>query len=139
MRPGFEQFEHTADLGTRVWAASQTELIAPATVGFYACIGDVIPGAALADQTIDITGDDPAYLLHDYLSELLARFESGQRVAIPQLVEHYDETGLVVAVRWHALDEQRSAPHREVKAITYHELSVARTPDGWEAVFIVDI
>ena len=42
MNAGFELFEHTADLGVRVYAASLPELLAPATAGFYACIGTLV-------------------------------------------------------------------------------------------------
>ena len=43
---GFELFDHTADVGIRVWAATMPELVRPAGAGLYTAIGELAPGDA---------------------------------------------------------------------------------------------
>ena len=41
MTPGYELFDHTADIGVRVWAPSLAKLIPPASEGLYAVLGEL--------------------------------------------------------------------------------------------------
>jgi SHS2 domain-containing protein len=38
-----------------------------------------------------------------------------------------------------AVDFSRSEVHEEVKAVTYHQLSVKQAADGWTATVIFDV
>jgi len=50
-----------------------------------------------------------------------------------------DESGLKAVAWGEPLEPERHGRSHEVKAITYHELKVERTADGWLAEVIVDI
>lgn len=139
MDSSFELFDHTADIGVRVRAATQAGLIEPAIQGLYAVIGDLLPAGTARSETLALSGDDAAYLLRDYLAELLLALERRHEVFELDEVAEFSDQRLVVRGRMSALDSQRSVLEREVKAVTYHELSVRRVADGYEAVFIVDI
>ena len=132
MKPSYELFDHTADMGIRVRAATLPELLAPAGDGLYTVIGELVPGGESEPITFDLTGDEPATLLRDYLAELLILFESDGRIAASVEESTFDEHRLTV-------DRKRSILCREVKAITYHELDIRTIPGGHEATFIVDI
>jgi SHS2 domain-containing protein len=54
-------------------------------------------------------------------------------------VEVFDDRRLAARAATAAVDHERSDFAHEVKAITYHELEVRRTADGFEARVIVDI
>ncbi len=136
---GFELFDHTADVGIRAWAATMPELVRPAGAGLYAAIGELAPGDAANSVAWAWTGDDAAVLLRDYLAELLTLFERDQLIVThPDVVEFTPER-LVVRAKTHRIDEDRSALDREVKAVTYHDLSVRPIDGGYEATLIVDI
>ncbi len=139
--PGFELFDHTADVGVRVVAPSREALIAPAIDGLYATIGELVPAAGepASIERIELAGDDEAYLLRDLLQRLLLRFETAQLLATDVRVGEFGKDRLRVDVVWRALDRQRSALLREVKAVTYHELQIESSADGHSARFIVDI
>ena len=139
MEPSFELFDHTADMGIRVQAATLPELPAPAGEGLYAVIGGLVAGQVAAPVTVDLRGDDPAVLLRDYLNELLILFDRDQRRATSLDVAVFDDRRLAATVRTAHLDRDRSAYTREVKAITYHELDIRSIPGGYEATVIVDI
>jgi len=51
----------------------------------------------------------------------------------------FTEGRLTVGARSSAVDVERSVYLREVKAITYHELSLRPIEGGYEASMIVDI
>lgn len=138
VEPSFELFEHTADLGVRVRAASRAELVAPAIDGLYAAIGGVEPDAATQGRTLDFTGDDPALLLRDLLAEVLYLFENQHLLVVGTTVDVFDGCHLRVHVQLAPVPADASFD-REVKAVTYHALSIAPVADGYEAVFIVDI
>src|SRR5215211_6616990 len=73
----FELFEHTADLGLRVHADSQEELFVEAARGLLAMlVANPQEVRAVDSKTISLTADEPAYLLFDWLNELLYAFET---------------------------------------------------------------
>lgn len=139
MAIGYELFDHTADIGVRVRASSLAGLIAPATEGFYATIGEVIATADGNAYPLALPGDDPAFLLRDYLAELLHLFSTRQVRMTDVNVEEFTPRRLAVTGQARPIDPAASAFEREVKAVTYHELAIRSVTDGFEATYIVDI
>jgi SHS2 domain-containing protein len=142
----FELFDHTADMGIRVRAPTLAELIAPATEGLYAVIGEVVgaddatrSAGADAARTFELVGDDPALLLRDYLAEVLYVFDVEHRRLIEVQAREFTAQRLVVTAECRPIDETRSVLAREVKAVTYHELAIRPVAGGYEATLIVDI
>ena len=135
----FELFEHTADLGLRVHANSLQELFIDAARGLLvmhvANPNDVRP---LESKTISLTADGPAYLLFDWLSELLYAFET-DKLLFSDFELKIDGNNLTAICRGEPMDQTRHRMEHEVKAITYHGLRVEQTASGWEAEVIVDI
>ncbi|MCK4340472.1 MAG: archease [Phycisphaerae bacterium] len=135
----YEFFDHTADIGVRVRAPSLPGLIEPCTEGLYAIIGEIATAGEPTARTIDISGDDPAIMLRDYLAELLYLFDEGRRCFTDIDAREFTPERLVVAGQARPVDKARSFFEREVKAITYHELAIRPVTDGYEATYIVDI
>ena len=136
----YEIFEHTADLGLRVAAPDLEGLLTEAARGLFSIIvenlDDVRPTRRV---TFDIPGDDPPYLLFDWLAELLYLFDARHLVLRDFKVCIDAGEGLRGEAWGEPLDRERHRLDHEVKAITYHELDVSRTENGWQAVVIVDI
>lgn len=134
-----EVFEHTADLGLRVKAASFAALLAEAAQGLFEIIagdlGQIRPRLA---RSFAIEGADPAYLLLDWLGELHAAFEI-DRLLLCAFEVAVHERGLTATARGEPYDPAVHTLAHEIKAITQHELDVRQTPAGWEATLIVDI
>jgi SHS2 domain-containing protein len=135
----YETFEHTADLGLRVTAADLPELFREAARGLFSIIvADPSTIVGREEQRLEIAGANRDELLFDWLNELLYLFES-RRVLLAEFDVELDASGLRGAVRGEPWDPDRHPLEHEVKAITYHELKVERTADGWLAEVIVDI
>lgn len=139
MTPGYELFDHTADIGIRVWAPTLPELIRPATEGLYAVLGNLATGSDSVARTIEFRGDDAALLLRDYLAELLFIYDSGRRQLTEVQAREFTAQHLVVNGQARIVDQNRSVLAHEVKAVTYHELAVRPLPNGFEATCILDI
>ena len=111
----------------------------PAARGLYAVVGDLVPIREVKSVSYEMRDSDKSILLRDYLGELLILLEREKRMITAIEESAFDESRLVVTAMAAAVDDKRSAYHREVKAITYHELDIKVTPGGYEATIIVDI
>lgn len=134
-----ELFEHTADLGLRATATDLNGLFAEMAKALLAATVEN-PEAVRAEAaaTIEIAGDDREYLLFDWLKELLYRFDA-HHTAYTRFDVTVRPDGLTATAWGEPVDPARHLLNHEVKAVTYHGLTVEQTPDGWRAEVIVDI
>jgi SHS2 domain-containing protein len=134
-----ELFEHTADLGLRVNAADLNTLFAEAAEClFSAVLEDVSTVQPLTEFTVELQGTDREFLLFDWLRDLLMKWDE-DHVVFGKFEVNVRENGLTGKAWGEPLDRDRHQLAHEVKAITYHELKVQQTPEGWVAEVIVDI
>jgi SHS2 domain-containing protein len=135
----YEFFEHTADLGLRVRAPDLDTLFAEAGQALFAAIvenlTDVRPTQSVAVQ---LTETDRELLLFDWLKELLYRFDA-EGLVFGRFEVRVRPDGLEGTAWGEPLDPARHVLGHEVKAITYHGLTVEQSADGWLAEVIVDI
>ena len=132
-------FDHTADMGIRIRAASLPELLEPARQGLYAAVGELFGTGDPIPLALNLEGESAPVLFRDYLGELLALFDRDARIVVGLEAKEFNDRLLEVVLQTAPVDEERSVYHREVKAVTYHELDIRTIPGGYEAVFIVDI
>ena len=134
-----ETFEHTADLGLRIRAPDLNTLFAEAGAALFSAIVDDLRTVQPVQKfEVGLAGEDRDYLFFDWLNELLFQYET-EHVVFGKF-EVLVQAGGLHGVAWgEKLDPSRHALTHEVKAITYHELKVEETPDGWLAEVIVDI
>ncbi len=135
----YEFFEHTADLGLRIRAATQEDIFVDAARALtHAIVENPESIQPLEPAELSIAGDDRALVLFDWLNELLYRFEVDHRVYGKFEVE-INPGGLKASIWGEPVDRERHRLAHEVKAITYHGLKFVRENDGWMAEVIVDI
>jgi SHS2 domain-containing protein len=136
-----ETYEHTADLGLRIFASDLPDLFRTAAAGLF----DVIvanPEAIRVEQieSFSLSSSSIEDLLADWLNELIFRCETGHR-----LYHRFDVTldesscRLEATIRGEPIDRERHLMDHEVKAATRHELSIRRGEGGWIAELILDI
>jgi SHS2 domain-containing protein len=134
-----ELFEHTADLGLRAAAPDLDTLFAEAAAClFTAVVEDISTVRPTTAVRIELAGSDTEFLLFDWLKELLYRFDA-DHLLFGRFEVRVRADGLTATAWGEPLDPARHLLNHEVKAITYHELKVERTGDGWLAEVIVDI
>lgn len=135
----YEVFEHTADLGLRISNDSLEGLFVDAARGMFSLIVPELPSVELRETVpITLNADASDYLLFDWLNELLYLFDA-QRLLLAGFEVTLDENGLSALAQGEVYDPSRHRLEHEVKAITYHDLTLEQTAKGWQAELIVDI
>lgn len=85
--------------------------------------------------SLELTADDAASLLADWLRELLFLHETRHADYARATFDRLGETVLEARVQ----TEPAAPAVREIKGVTYHELRVERADGGWEARVIFDV
>ena len=131
----FEEIEHTADWAYRVRSKNLAELFVAAAFGLYSLVGmELAPGTHIT-RYIQLQAIDYESLLVAWLNELLYYHES-EGLGFEQIqIEHLDETSLQAKITG-ALIQQW---FKEIKAVTYHDLSIRETEWGWEVTIVLDV
>jgi SHS2 domain-containing protein len=135
----YEIVPHTADIGLRITAPNLDALLSEAGRAFYSVIVanlDAVEPRSSIEFRID--GRDPAYLLADWLNELLFVFETKQLLLCTFEVK-VNSDGIQATARGETYEEGRHLLDHEVKAVTYHGLRVEPVNGEWIAEVILDI
>jgi len=134
-----ETFEHTADLGLRICAGDLPELFAEAGRALFSAIVEDLDTVRPASEVqLNIEAEQLDDLLRDWLAELLYRFHA-ERMLFSQFDVALEGAVLTATARGEPVDPDRHVIEGELKAVTYHGLTVEQQPDGtWLAEVIVD-
>jgi SHS2 domain-containing protein len=134
-------FDHTADIGLEIEAADLPSLFLEASRAVLGWLGRFSPSdAPAAPEATSFHGRDAADLLVDWLSEVLYRAQDLRQIPGPDPVLEFRGNRLEARVRWLAVDAASSCIDRELKAATYHRLSVTGSADeGFRATVIFDV
>ncbi len=137
--PPFEVLEHTADVGLRVYGRSLPELFANAGLGLMALAVEEQAIQPKERLSLAASGADAEEMLVNWLSEILY-FVDAEGWLFCRFSIHRMEDN---ALQGEGYGERRDPASRSravaVKAVTYHQISVSRSGDGWEAVVYFDI
>lgn len=135
---GFEIVEHTADTGIRGWGSNHEELFANMAKGLFKIIGGEATVSPTQSRALHLEAENPNELLHDWLETLNALHQIQH-----ELYTHFDlniqDNRLKATVSGGAMDEATGDFGTEVKAVTWHDLSIQQTPTGLEAYVLLDI
>jgi SHS2 domain-containing protein len=133
----FEFFDHTADIGVRVFGTTLEELFVNAAAALYEAIG-ARKKEERRRKNITIKAESVEDLLHDWLAELL--FEFSARGVIYDEFEISNFKSQIIEATACAGPADLSEARAEVKAVTYHQLRVEQSVDGsWTATVIFDV
>lgn len=134
----FEEFEHAADLGLRVRGRTLEDLFANAAEGMLRSMaGDLSPCLGGQERLIEIEGLDQEHLLVRWLSEILYIFREGLAAAGVEF-----ETLGATKLRARCLLQELPAglkPHREIKLVTHHAVSIERKDGLYVAEVVFDV
>ncbi len=139
MKPSFDTFDHTADVGLHIRAPTPDQLLGPAADALYFVIGELYTTGPTQTMNFDLEATERSLLLRDYMGELLVLFEQERKIVTSTDRVRFDDNRLVATVQVASVDDQRSTYHHEVKAITYHALEIDEVEGGHEATVILDI
>ncbi|MDZ7261104.1 MAG: archease [candidate division KSB1 bacterium] len=138
-RKRYDQIEHTADLGIRVYGDSLKELFINAAYALFDTITDINSVKPSLAETVEIVAGDREELLVNWLSELNYLFFTEEMIFSKFDIEKLGDRYLKATARGEKLDPKRHEIFKEIKAVTYHELKIEQKKGRWEAQVIFDI
>ncbi len=136
--PPFWSFDHTADLGLLVRAGTMEELIIEAAKGLALLLVGEFPVTPAGWREIELEAPEVEILLADFLSELLALVTVEELVPVKLEIDRLSAESVKARAGFIRLKDLGGLK-REIKAVTYHGLSVAETPSGLEARLVLDV
>ena len=137
-QPRYRSTEHTADLGLVAYGETPKETFENAAYGMFDLMVDVSSTAETEAVDVRAEADDAPSLLVAFLNELLFLFETRRLVLVRFEVIEWDEATNLLARAWGSpLAEQE--PRDQIKAVTYHDMRVEKTDEGFEAEVLFDV
>ena len=145
-QPPYEILEHTADVGLKAHGQTLPELFANAARGMIALaleppvVSEVEPleASPLQSRPLSARGEDLEELLVHFLSEILYAVDAEGWYFSEFRIGTLEPTA-IEAEGWGERGERSAHRRVAVKAVTYHQVSVEQTAEGWEAVVYFDI
>jgi SHS2 domain-containing protein len=136
----FEEFEHTADAGLRVFGNDLREVLENAAEGMFSLIGAVqFEERDLVERRLEFPYSTAEEALLQWLRALLLEFDLRGFFPVRVSLE-LQPARAAASMHGIAFDPQRHALRTELKAVTEHGLHVKRRPGGGlEAEVIFDV
>lgn len=137
---GYELRDHTADVAVAATGPTLGAAFAAAADGMAAAMCDEIPDAGGERFPVELRAESREALLFDYLDELI--YQRDVREVLPvdneaEVVENGDgEWRLAGSASGVALTGLGA---RDLKAVTYSEMALEETDDGWRAYVVFDV
>ena len=131
---GFEEISHTADWSARVWAEDLPSLFVEAARAMNSLSGTVMGTGPRVTRTFEAEGPDVESLLVAFLSELVY-YQEQENLA-------FDVFDLRVAAQWLKAEmegAQIGSVEKAIKAVTYHNLKIENTAEGFETAVVFDV
>lgn len=130
-----EEIDHTADWSIRVRGRDLKELFGNAALGMAMLMADVDAIALDVERKVELEEFDTETLLVSWLTELLWFNEQTDAVFV-----HY-EIGKLTPKRLKATVRGGSAAGqwKHIKAVTFHDLNISQTDDGYEVTVVFDV
>jgi SHS2 domain-containing protein len=136
----YENLPHTADAAVRVRGESWEDLLEKSARAFYDVMTDerrVGPGTE--ERTVAVEGADHEEVLVAWLGEFLYFYEVHRLLFGGIAFEEATGERVRARLQGEAFDPERHEIKTEIKAVTYHGLSVRQEEGEWVAEVVFDL
>jgi SHS2 domain-containing protein len=144
--PNYTFFDHTADIGVEIFGRTKKELFANAVQALFDILiennnyeSKETQGTKEWRKIRTVEGADVEDLLINFLRELLYLFNGTGWVVDHCLVIECSNKRLVAQLIGEPYNQKKYLIKTEIKAVTYHGLSVVKNTSGWKARVIFDV
>jgi SHS2 domain-containing protein len=135
----YRVFDHTADLGVEIYGKTVKDLFANAAFAVFDILTDLNRVRVIEEKKITVEGEGWEDLLINYLREVLYLF-NGEGLLLKEFsIIDIDPHHLRGKVSGEVFDPLKHRMNKEIKAVTYHQITVRETPDGWVGRVIFDV
>ncbi|MFZ5803137.1 MAG: archease [Candidatus Omnitrophota bacterium] len=138
----FEYFEHTADVGIRVFAEDAKDLFYQGALAVVGVMVERRPGTKSAGGVMREFRLPQAALEEQFLRwlrELLYYFQV-EKFVFTGIRKFAQSSGsLIILAQGERFDPRFYQPGHEIKAVTYHRYQLISKGQGYESAFILDL
>ncbi len=138
MKQPFEIIDHTADMGITVYGETLEQVFTNAARGLFSLITDLDRIKPCITKKIDLRAHDREELLIAWLNELIYVFETEHLLFNQFKIKELTDNNLRAACGGQKIDNKTEI-YREIKAATYHMLSIENQTAGLTANIIFDL
>jgi SHS2 domain-containing protein len=131
---GFEEISHTADWSVRVWAEGLPSLFTEAARAMNSLAGTVTDKEKRLKRMFESEAPDIESLLVAFLSELVY-YQEQENLAFDTF--ELRVAGEILKVQMEGA--QIVSLDKAIKAVTYHNLKIEKTNEGFETTIVFDV
>ena len=130
--------DHTADFGIHVFGNSRKELFINSGHALFDLVSP--PGKIKGEKSlkVNVSGDDMIDLMINWLRELLYLWTGGEKLVRRIIHLEIHGSNIEAELSYDEFDPDLHEIRHEIKAITYHQAQVQKSPSCWEARIIFD-
>jgi SHS2 domain-containing protein len=139
----FRFLEHTADVYIAAYGKNLKEAFENAAAAMFETMTNLNQITPTKKDTVHTTARDEQALLYNWLEALLIKFDTTgmlcSKFKIHSLAQTRGHLALNATVWGEPFNPQKHLQKVGVKAITYHQMQIAKRPNQVEVRFILDI
>jgi len=135
----FRVLDHTADIGIVVNGRDLKTLFENAGHAFFHLLTDLRKVRPRVEKKVEVGAESLERMMVDWLSELLYLHDVENLLFKTFQVESVGKDGLRARVVGEPFQKETHVIKTEIKAVTYHQIRVAREKGGWRARIIFDL
>jgi SHS2 domain-containing protein len=135
----YQIIDHTADLGMVVRGGSVRDLFANAAYAMVDIMVEANKHGRRHKRNIAVEGEDYPDLMVRWLGEILYLFDAEKEVVRDIEITDLGPNRLEAVLTLTSLEKGCHEIKMEMKAVTYHQISVEKKNGDWEARIIFDI
>ena len=135
----YKLLDHTADIGIIAFGRDLPEAFGNAAYAMFDILTDMDRIEEADKSNLRVSASNTEELLVTWLDELLYRYETERFICKRFVINDMDDRSLSATVFGEKVDPARHEIKLEIKSVTYHQLRVEKTDDGWTAQVIFDV
>jgi SHS2 domain-containing protein len=132
----FEILPHTADSRIRVSGSDSEELFNAALKALAHLLKEDTAGKKEAEKSISLVSTDQTTLLVDFLNQVLTLSQINREIYTDAIFEELADKSVKAKI----FGEKVQKFDKDIKAVTYHEAEIKKSPEGGlETNIVLDI
>ena len=139
MKSPFKILEHPSDLGIEAYGKSKQEVFQNAALGLMSVVAGTSRIESRQERIVEIQALDRENLMVRWLTEILFLYDAEKFLTAEIKFETLTDTSLKAVLSGEQYNEAKHELKLDVKAITYHQLSVEDHDSNWIARVFVDV
>ncbi len=135
----YEQTDHTADIGLKIFGNSLPDLFANAAYALCDTLTDISKVSPTTKQTFLLQRETTEELLVEWMGNLLYTFETEDLLFSRFNIISINKNSLSAEAEGEFFNSAVHTIKNEVKAVTYHKLKIEEKSGLWQAEVVLDI